>query len=140
MENNKKMEITQKIENSSRYFARITQHRRKEREKRIDRKNITIYDMDVVDIITEWAKVNNTSFSAIVANLCDELLTKIDSPQKTIETFELEYTLPALDATPNEWRKYLKTMKTCDEYKKKVDKFLQSVLTICNQRNAELER
>ncbi len=134
------MEIRTKIEHTSKYFTRILKHRHKEKNKHVGRKTIVIYDLDVVDIIIEWARLNDTNLSAVISNLLDELLKQIDSPQKTIESFEVKRDMPALDAKPEEWRAFLNSINTIEEYKSKIDKPLMSVLQLCNQKNMEFNQ
>ena len=116
-----------------RYLEKILVKRHREKGKNTDRKSIVVYDMDVFECLTELARKESTTVSAILNNLYEVFLTQIDSPQKTIESFKTEHQIPPINASPQTWRLYLKTLSK-SEYKEQLDKHLNSVLALCNRR------
>ncbi len=129
------MGIITKIEIKTNYISNILQKRHKEKNRRTDRKNIVVYDLDLFEILVELAIKEGTTVSAILNNLYEDFVSKTNSPQKTIESFEQETTIrmPALNASPTAWRLYLKSLSK-KEYKSKVDSYLNTLFSLCNER------
>jgi len=118
------------------YIHTYTQKRNKLIQKRTDRKNIVIYDLDKYEILEELARRENTNVSSIINNLYEDFIKKLDSPQKTLELFQSEIIIPSVNATPETWKIFYQSLNI-DEYKK-LDRKIQTLLFIHNQRWREL--
>lgn len=118
------------------YIHTYTQKRNKLVQKRTDRKNIVIYDLDKYEILEELARRENTNVSSIINNLYEDFIKKLDSPQKTLELFESEIIIPSVNDAPETWKAFYQSLNI-DDYKK-LDRKIQTLLFIHNQRWREL--
>jgi len=118
------------------YIHTYTLKRNKDRSKRSDRKNITIYDLDKYEILQELARKENTNVSSIINNLYEDFIKKLDSPQKTLELFESDLVIPLVDASAETWTAFYQSLNI-DDYKK-LDTKIQTLLFIHNKRWREL--
>jgi len=118
------------------YIHTYTLKRNKDRSKRSDRKNITIYDLDKYEILEDLARRENTNVSSIFNNLYEDFIKKLDSPQKTLELFESNIVLPLVDASAETWTTFYQSLNI-DDYKK-LDTKIQTLLFIHNKRWREL--
>lgn len=118
------------------YIHTYTQKRNRDRRKKSDRKNISIYDLDKYEILEDIARREGTNVSSIINNLYEDFIKKLDSPQKTLELFESEIVLPTIDASPETWKIFYQSLNI--EQYKKLDTKIQTLLFIHNQRWKEL--
>jgi len=118
------------------YIHTYTLKRNKDRSKRSDRKNITIYDLDKYEILEDLARRENTNVSSIFNNLYEDFIKKLDSPQKTLELFESDIVLPLVDASAETWKSFYQSLNIHDY--KKLDTKIQTLLFIHNKRWREL--
>ena len=114
----------------------LLKRRIKEKGKTADRRNIVIYDAEVFKGLVELAHRESTTVSAILNNLYEDMLFKLDSPQKTIDVFESEKKAPEITAPAPIWRAYLKTLNR-EEYRE-FDLCFRVVLRLANERFGEL--
>lgn len=118
------------------YIHTYTQRRRKEEKKRSDRKNIVIYDLDKYEVLETVARRNNSNVSSILNNLYEGFLKTVASPQKTIDSYEIELKVPSISASTTTWKEFFKTLNM-DDYKK-FDQQLMTVFNLHNKRWEEL--
>ena len=119
------------------YIHTYTQKRRKEEKKRNDRKNIVIYDLDKYEVLETIARTNNTNVSSILNNLYEGFIKAVHSPQKNIDDFELEITVPSITDSTQTWKLFYQTLNM-DDYKK-LDQQLMAVFNIHNKRWDQLK-
>lgn len=118
------------------YIHTYTQKRRKEEKKRTDRKNIVIYDLDKYEVLETIARTNNSNVSSILNNLYEGFIKSIQSPQKTIDSFESELQVPEIKDSTETWRNFYKTLSV-EEYKE-FDQHIMKIFRIHNKRWDEL--
>lgn len=77
-----------------------TQKRKKEKEKRTDRTNIVIYDLEKFEKLVYFAFKNDTNISSILNNLYESFmeLFESESPQKTLFDFNKEILPPDIES------------------------------------------
>jgi len=128
------MELKQ--EQKTVYVSKIIKKRFKEKDKEHDDRHFIIYNLEKFDILQEIARRERSNVSSIFNNLYEAFLDNFDSPQTTIETFQSEKKAPSINADPNTWRNYLKSLSK-EEYKE-LDKFLNTILFLHNKRGRDL--
>ncbi|MGI9229924.1 MAG: hypothetical protein ACR2P9_08710 [Gammaproteobacteria bacterium] len=118
------------------YIHTFTAKRHKEANKRSDRKNLVIYDLDQYEVLEAFAKTNNTNVSSIVNNLYEGFLKAVSSPQKTIDSFEIELQVPLVTDSEETWKNFYKTL-SMEDYKK-LDQKINLLMILHNKRWEQL--
>lgn len=118
------------------YIHMFTVKRHKEGNKKSDRKNLVIYDLEKYEVLERFAKTNGTNVSSIVNNLYEGFLKAVASPQKTIDSFELELKMPEVTDSEETWKNFYKTL-SMEDYKK-LDQKMNTIFRIHNKRWDEL--
>ncbi len=119
------------------YISSLTAKRHKEANKKTDRKNLVIYDLDKYEVLDKFARTNNTNVSSIVNNLYEAFLKAVSSPQKTIDSFEIELQIPQLTDSEETWKNFYKTL-SMEDYKK-LDQKINVLMNIHNKRWSQLK-
>lgn len=97
-----------------------------------DRKNLVIYDLNMYSVLETFARTNNTNVSSIVNNLYEGFLKAVQSPQKTIDSFDVELQIPSLNDSVLTWENFYKTL-TVEDYKA-LDQKINAILNLHNKR------
>ncbi len=118
------------------YIHTFTVKRHKEAGKNTDRKNLVIYDLEKYEVLDRFAKTNNTNVSSILNNLYEGFLKAVSSPQKTIDSFELELKMPEINDSEETWKNFYKTL-SMEDYKA-LDQKMNSIIRLHNKRWDEL--
>ena len=118
------------------YLHTYTHKRRREEKKRTDRKNIVFYDLDNYEILETIARTNSSNVSSIINNLYEDFIKKVQSPQKTIDSFEIETLVPKIEDSILSWKQFYKTLDI-EDYKK-FDQKIMTVFRLHNKRWEEL--
>jgi len=82
------------------YRHTYIQKRKKEKEKRTDRTDIVIYDLEKFERFKDFAIKNDTNISSILNNLYESFieLFENESPQKTLLDFDKQKPLPSIES------------------------------------------
>ena len=95
------------------WLQQVLRPRTPERGKSCTR-NIRVYDSDMLVSLEELARREGTTVSAVICNLCEDLLAKTNGPQKTMDNFALVKESPSVFAGRDVWERYLKTAKAAE--------------------------
>ncbi len=114
------------------YIGQFIQKRHRLANVSSDRKNLVIYDLEKYEVLETFARANNTNVSSIINNLYEGFLKAVQSPQKTIDSFETEIKFPEVSDSRETWENFYKTLNM-EEFKK-LDEKVNMILNLHNQR------